>query len=226
MKKLARLVGHGNTSIANFIFKHLPLKNKVLKVVQNVVSTETNTICSDRHKSIVHDKSQDVLDNFSLEPLWSELSTTAPVLLSILKGWIRKADPEHTKPIICTCAAILLKLLHNTKLCQFRPVISLLLHAGHASKQVISQLQWSINQVYNWLQKVMLCLTPAATLNLLEQLGSGSPVCEWRDFLLLKWSQSWQRFVHELCIYTIILYKARIFSQYSIDDEISKGGTT
>ena len=142
MKKLARLVGHGNTSIANFIFKHLPLKNKVLKVVQNVVSTETNTICSDRHKSIVHDKSQHVLDNFSLEPLWSELSTTAPVLLSILKGWIRKkADPEHTKPIICTCAAILLKLLHNTKLCQFRPVISLLLHAGHASKQVISQLQ-------------------------------------------------------------------------------------
>jgi len=99
--KLARLVGCSNTSIANLIFKNLPLRNKVLKVVQNVVSTEIKTICSDRYKSVFDDKSQDVLDIFSSEPLWSELSTKALVLLSILKGCIRiKADPEHTKPTI------------------------------------------------------------------------------------------------------------------------------
>lgn len=138
MKKLARLVGRGNlTSIAGFVMKNLPLRAKVLKEVQKVVGNEIKAICSDKHKSIFRDKSQDLLEHFSWEPLWLELSCKAPVLLSLMKGCTpKKADPERIKPIICTCAAILMKF-RNPKLCHFQAVISLLLHAGHASKQVL-----------------------------------------------------------------------------------------
>ena len=137
MKKLARLVGRGNlTSIAGFVIKSPALKSKVLNEIQKIVGNEIKILCSDKEKSIFRDKSQHHLENFSWEPLCSELSSKAPVLLSIMKGCTpKKADPERIKPIICTCAAILLKF-RNPKLCYFQAVISLLLHAGHASKQV------------------------------------------------------------------------------------------
>lgn len=137
MKKLARLVGCGNlTSIAAFVIRNPALKSKILNEIQKIVRNEIKIICSDKEKSIFRDKSQHHLENFSWEPLWSELSSKAPVLLSIMKGCTpKKADPEHIKPIICTCVAILLKF-YNPKLCYFQAVISLLLHAGHASKQV------------------------------------------------------------------------------------------
>ena len=200
MKKLARLVGRGNTtSITNFIIKNLSVRSKVLKEIQKIVCNEIKAICSDKHKSIFREKSQDVLEHFSWDPLWSELSTKAPVLLSIMKGCTpKKADTEHIKPIICTCAAVLMKF-RNPKLCHFQGVISLLLHAGHASKQVINAKYNKADphyndvnctvlfmQVYNRLQRAMLCLTPVATLNLLDSLGSDfdAPVCEWRDSLL------------------------------------------
>ena len=133
MKKLARLVGRGNlTSIAGFVIKNPALKSKVLN---EIVGNEIKILCSDKETSIFRDKSHH-LDNFSWEPLWSELSSKAPVLLSIMKGCTpKKADLERIKHIICTCAAIPLKFC-NRKLCYFQAVISLLLHAGHASKQV------------------------------------------------------------------------------------------
>ena len=134
MKKLARLVGRRNLkSIAGFVIKNPALKSKVLKEIQKIVGNEIKILCSDKEKSIFRDKSQHHLENFSWEPLWSELSSKAPVLLSIMKGCTpKKADPERIKPIICTCAAILLKFC-NRKLCYFQAV---LLHAEHASKKV------------------------------------------------------------------------------------------
>jgi len=93
MKKLARLVGRGNlTSIAGFVIKSPALKSKVLNGIQKIVGNEIKIICSDKEKSIFHDKSHH-LENFSWEPLWSELSSKAPVLLSIMKGCTpKKAD--------------------------------------------------------------------------------------------------------------------------------------
>ena len=57
-------------------------------------------------------------------------------------------------------------------------------------------------QVFNRLQKAMICLSPSATIRLLDSLGADydDPVTEWRDALVPRVEQTLQLKVHNISI--------------------------
>ena len=79
---------------------------------------------------------KDDLKEFQQNRLHAELSLKAPVLLSILLDATKTRVPRPNSHIVIgTCVAILLKH-RNPKLSLLQKIISLVLYAGHASKQV------------------------------------------------------------------------------------------
>ena len=76
------------------------------------------------------------LQNFCWDKLISELSVKAPTLLCILQAATKKRIPrKNTKAVICMCAAILFKHL-NSSISLVQKVVTTILFAGHAMKQV------------------------------------------------------------------------------------------
>lgn len=94
---------------------------------------------SDTHDSILWLKLKPALEIFSWETVWLELQQIAPTLMALLVGLLppSKAELDSCRPPLCMCASILLKLT-NSKVNLAQTVISLILKAGHATKQVKS----------------------------------------------------------------------------------------
>ena len=139
MRKLARLVGRGNTtSIARYVVNQPDLRKRAIDCVITLMKRELTTLSSDTFSSILREKSQTAMEFFTWESVWQELSSHAPTLLSVLQGITsrRSINIARAKPVVCVCAAILLKL-KNPKMCHIQAMLSLLLHAGHSSRQVV-----------------------------------------------------------------------------------------
>lgn len=138
LKQLTRLAGHGKVkSVVKFALKDHSMKGQVIAEVGKVVNKELKLLCSNKFNSILLETSQAALEYFSWESLWLELTKRIPVFLSILRACSvkRQADPERVKPVVCMCAVILAKF-RNPKACLVQCIISMILQAGHASKQV------------------------------------------------------------------------------------------
>lgn len=69
--------------------------------------------------------------------MWLELEQNAPTFLALLVGLLpaSKHQLDSVHPALCMCASILLKLT-NQKMDLVQTVVSLVLKAGHATKQV------------------------------------------------------------------------------------------
>ena len=97
-------------------------------------------------------KNKTALEHFTWETVWSELEQKAPTLTAILLGLAptSKRESEHIKPALSLCASILLKL-RNDKVNLVQSVISLVMKAGHASKQVclLTQILLVFMMVYS-----------------------------------------------------------------------------
>ena len=138
LKKLGRYVGRGKrTSIAQAVLKDEALADLVVRGVANTIGKEVKLVCSAKHNSILTMKTKPALENFTWRTVWAELQQSAPTLLKVLQGLLprQKRESEAAKPIICMCAAILLKF-RNPRVNVVQAVISLVLQAGHASKEV------------------------------------------------------------------------------------------
>ena len=120
---------------------NLTLRPELVTAMCRTVGAEIKCVCSDLHDSILQMKNKTALEHFTWETVWNELEQKAPTLTAILLGLAptsKRAQSEHTqciKPALSICASILLKL-HHDKVNLVQSVISLVMKAGHASKQV------------------------------------------------------------------------------------------
>lgn len=139
LKKLARCVGHKNCkSIASAAVGNMKLRPHVVeKLARSIRMQELVPLCSDKHDSILRLKSKPALEHFSWETVWEELRVNAPLLLSFFSCLLPKRKQQEVHPAICMLASIVLRL-NNQKVNLVQSVVSLILRAGHATKQVRS----------------------------------------------------------------------------------------
>ena len=137
LKKLGRYIGRGNRkSIANAAVSNNSLRPEIVQKLGQVIrNKEVVRICSDEHDSILRLKSKPALEHFSWETVWEELPQNAPMLMSLLLNLVpsSKCDSESVKPALCICASV---ILNNQKMNLVQSAVSLVLKAGHATKQV------------------------------------------------------------------------------------------
>ena len=138
LKKLGRYVGRGKArSIAAAMVENNVLRHEVVIAIGNMARNELKKICSESHDSILRMKSKTALEYFTWERVWVELQDNAPILVLFLLQLVPplKREKEEVKRAICVCMSILLKLRCD-KVNIVQAVISLILTAGHATKQV------------------------------------------------------------------------------------------
>ena len=136
LKKLGRFVGRGSKqSIA--AVNNKSLLPQLVRALCSAVRKEVKSLCSDKHYSILRLKSKPALENFTWKTVWLELEQNAPTFLVLLVGLLpgSKQQLDSVRPALCMCASILLKLT-NQKVDLVQTVVSLVLKAGHATKQV------------------------------------------------------------------------------------------
>ncbi len=93
-------------------------------------------MASNKVESVLRSQSKDDIKSFSWDVLHLELATNAPTLVSILSAATKtRVARPNTKAVISTCAAVLLNH-RNPKMSLLQKIISLILYAGHSSKQV------------------------------------------------------------------------------------------
>ena len=138
LKKLGRFVGRGSKqSIARAAVNNKSLLPQLVCALCSAIRKELKSLCSDKHDSILRLKSKPALENFTWKTVWLELEQNAPTFLALLVGLLpaSKHQLDSVRPALCMCASILLKLT-NQKMDLVQTVVSLVLKAGHATKQV------------------------------------------------------------------------------------------
>ena len=137
LKKVVRLACNGKIgSVVKFALKDPSMKSEVISKVGDSMRKELKSFCSNTFNSVLVETSQAALEYFSWESMWQEMAKATPVIMSLFSTCLsHQADKAKLKPIICMCTAILAKS-RNPKLCLVQSIISLILLAGHASKQV------------------------------------------------------------------------------------------
>ena len=118
-------------------------------MLENDVQKELTIVASkSRGNSCLREQNLEALETFSWEKLHSELSSTAPTFYRILCGFVnvqqqKRASKKKSKyqcqsnmSVLGVCAALLLRH-RNRYLNLVQKIISLILHSGHASKQVL-----------------------------------------------------------------------------------------
>ena len=193
LKKLGRYVGRGNcSSIAQAAVENTTLLPQIaMKLAAHLRRHEIVPICSDKHDSLLRLKSKPAVEHFTWESVWLELQQNAPTLLTLLTNLLpqSKRNSESSKPALCMCTSILLKL-QNPKMNIVQSMVSLVLKAGHATKQVqphqksnTEVLDYSGFQTFTRLQKLMVSLSHSGMISLMDNVAKGhdEEVLEWQD---------------------------------------------
>ena len=139
LKKVGKYVGRGNRiSIAAAVIQNTSLRGEVLSSLCKEIQREVKSACSDAHDSILCMTSKPALENFTWERVWQELELKTPLLAATLTGLlpVSKRTQTNVVPALCVCASIILKL-QNQKVNVVQTMISLVLKAGYATKQVV-----------------------------------------------------------------------------------------
>lgn len=113
------------------------VRKHIIELVGTQIRKEIRVMTSDNAHSFLCSQSKADLKEFKWDRLHAELSDNAPTLLSILLAATKTRVPRPNAHIVVgTCVAILLKHC-NPKMSLLQKIISLVLYAGHASKQVL-----------------------------------------------------------------------------------------
>ena len=112
------------------------IRQYIMKKIGKLVHVELCKLSPDKNSSILRNNSIEILKNFHWDVLLNEFSTNAPLLMSILGACTETKKPRiNTKAVIAMCMGILLKH-HFVKMCMVQKMVSLIMYAGHADKQV------------------------------------------------------------------------------------------
>lgn len=133
------LIRKNYTSFAIHCVKRNPgTKQAIVGIIGQVLCNEVAAICSDSFNSITRQKSIDTLKNFRniITSIHDELRKKAPTLLSLLMSCLKTAKPrQNTAYVVAVIVSIICKHRRPSS-CLIQRIISLILYAGHASKQV------------------------------------------------------------------------------------------
>ena len=135
--------------MAKAVVQNSALREEVFLQLLNLVDEECRTLCQKNDPSLFRRIPVAELVSFQWQKLIDELKSKAPTLLRILHAISsRKQNSESIQqhhPGICMAAAVMLKE-RNREMCGIQSLISLLLYATHAEKQVcVSVLTQSLN---------------------------------------------------------------------------------
>ena len=134
-KKIAKILSRGKkTSILKQLLNKVEMQQYAAKVMGKLIQLELKSLCSDKNVSVFRVRSKKDIMDFQWESLWQELCERAPLLLTLLQH----AYPSKRllpKPVLCMLISILFKH-RNHKMCRVQAIISIVLRAGHAGKQV------------------------------------------------------------------------------------------
>ena len=85
-------------------------RKAIIKTVSCIISREIAAICSDKHHSVVHSKSIEVLSSFDCKEIIDELYSHAPTLLSLLRACLKTRVPRSNADLIlAVISGIILK---------------------------------------------------------------------------------------------------------------------
>ena len=136
-KHLGRaLARRSNYAIVSDILNSQVTRDYLLKKVGVLLRKELTSMSSDKTESILGKQNMADLKSFSWSKVLNELSSNAPILLSILFSCTHTRKPRTNKnAVIGMCSAILLKF-RNSKMSMVKKMLSLILYAGNSGKQV------------------------------------------------------------------------------------------
>ena len=124
-------------TIAAEILKDPLLKSYVVELIGKEVAKELKNMSSTKASSVLQSQDVTQLKLFSWDVLLNELSDVAATLKKILICATKaRATRSNTNGVIGICSAILLNY-RNPRMNLIQKIISLILHAGHSSKQVL-----------------------------------------------------------------------------------------
>ena len=136
-KKMGKAIARGSRlSIATQCLNDEDISKHVIKKVGRMVHSEIVALCSDRVDSTLKHHSRDELLNFKWGDIYDELQQHAPILLEILlAATATNCARPNREALISMCAAMICKL-RSPHMNAAQKILSLILYAGHASKQV------------------------------------------------------------------------------------------
>ena len=144
--KLGRTLAGGHIpSLAKAVLQYSALQEEVFLQFLNLIDEECCKLCEKKDPSPFRKIPVSELSAFQWEQFIDELRLKAPMLLRILQAISSRKQNSGSLhyPGICMASAVLLKE-RNREICGIQSLISLLLYATHAEKQVTSMLTESI----------------------------------------------------------------------------------
>ena len=103
--------------------------------IGKVIRKEVKSLCSDKAASILKESDKSNLVQFTWEKVLAEIQLLAPTLLKLLQTVLEKKNLKSHIPIIGMITSILCHFHRNSVNC-VQNIISIILYAGHCSKQV------------------------------------------------------------------------------------------
>ena len=150
LKTLTRSIGkRRHSSIARQAMRNRKIRKQILRLLKADIQKEMTLMSALKTGSVLRDSSVNAVKKFTFEAVDSDLEKYAPTLFSVLKGYVevkrrkcatackkaRRSNQPSNSTILGMCASILLRH-KNANMNLFQRVVSVLLNAGHVSKQV------------------------------------------------------------------------------------------
>ena len=133
------------------------IRKYIIEKVGKIARMELCKLCSDKTPSILRMYNKDSFKHFTWDNLITELSLTAPTLLSLFEAFTETKTVCHNrKGVIGVCISLLLKN-RFAKACFVQKLISLILYSGHASKQVICATDHNVLPAYIIFTEIHMC---------------------------------------------------------------------
>ena len=137
-KQIAKAIARGSRlAIVSHCLQDPVVRKHIISRVGKMVQSEIATLCSDGCNSVLRRHSKEQLLKFKWEDVSLEMQQHAPILLSLLYAATHtRRNRPNQEAVIAMCTAMLCKL-RRPDMSAAHKTLSLILYAGHASKQVV-----------------------------------------------------------------------------------------
>ncbi len=176
-------------SFAKHAYRDRAIRGYMLQQLSRDCKAEIKKLCSTG--SVLLKREKDDLTTFTWKSFLEAVQESAPTIVLLLQSCIPTTTCLDHQAIVGVCVAILAKSRRSSA-CLVQRIVSLVLYAGHCSKQVsiniallITQVQSDFvsMQVFTRLQRLGICLSHGTTLKTVDGMGQN------HDQEVKKWAQ-------------------------------------
>ncbi|SMN01816.1 hypothetical protein SPONN_108 [uncultured Candidatus Thioglobus sp.] len=177
-KHMSKALARGSKkSVVEDCFKDPKIHMYLKKKIGRVLKSEIKSMCSNKVNSILRSTSScKNLTKFKWSYVIDELKVHAPLLFDILVSCI-PLNGANSQAIICMCSSLIFSN-HFKHMNLIQKIISLILYAGRAGKQVrvshctcILNIEFVFSKVYSRLHKLNVTISSSSITNLITTLG-------------------------------------------------------